>query len=79
MKEYLVKIANEIYIENISEASSIPNVNDLISETNLEDHDIIIEQKESKTSTYCIIVDKIDRCIKKYENLKKFLNIIAAL
>ncbi len=71
-EEYLEKITNELYIENISETSSIPDDNNPISETNSEDHDIIIEQKESKTLTRCVIVDKIDGCIKRCENLKSF-------
>ncbi len=71
-EEYLEKIINELYIENVSETSSIPDDNNLISETNSEDYDIIIEQKESKTLTHCVIVDKIDGYIKRCENLKSF-------
>ncbi len=71
-EKYLEKITNELYVENISKISSIPNNNNLISETNSEDYNIIIEQKESKTLTRCVIVNKINRCIKRCKNLKSF-------
>ena len=71
-KEYLEKITNKLYVENVSKISSIPDDNNLILETNSKDYDIIIEQKESKTLTRCVIVNKIDGYIKKYENLKSF-------
>ncbi|CAG8500895.1 3373_t:CDS:2 [Funneliformis mosseae] len=37
-----------------------------------KDDDIIIEQKASKNLTQCVIVNKIDKYIKKCENSKSF-------
>ncbi|CAB5378000.1 unnamed protein product [Rhizophagus irregularis] len=68
-EEYLKKIV-ELYTEDTSETDSIStdDNDDLISE--LCSEDIIIEQKESKILTRCVIVNKIDGCIKRCENSK---------
>ncbi|GET52211.1 uncharacterized protein OCT59_010698 [Rhizophagus irregularis] len=70
-EEYLKKIV-ELYTEDTSETDSIStdDNDDLISE--LCSEDIIIEQKESKILTCCVIVNKIDGCIKRCENSKSF-------
>ncbi|RHZ84177.1 hypothetical protein Glove_85g18 [Diversispora epigaea] len=65
-EKYLETIIEKLYTENTSETDSIFVNDDLISKVDLED--IIIEQKESKNLTQCVIVDKIDGYIKRCEN-----------
>jgi hypothetical protein len=70
--EYLERTIEKLYNEDSSETDSIfsDDSDDVILGTDL--NDLIIEQKESKILTRCVIIDKIDGCIKRCENLKSF-------
>ncbi|GBC03683.1 hypothetical protein RclHR1_05260005 [Rhizophagus clarus] len=69
-EEYLKKV---IDIEDTSETdSSIYDNDDLISEIDLEDNNIIIEQKTAKNLIQCVIVNKINGYIRRCENSKSF-------
>jgi len=72
-ENYLEEVIND-QCEDADEASRISECSkdSSGSEINMVDLDIVIKQEDAKSLTCCVIVDRLDRCIKRCVNSESF-------
>ena len=71
-ENYLEEVINNQYKDDESSSASDCNEDLTDSEIDTDNSDIIIKQENAKSLTCCVIIDKLDGCIKRCENSESF-------